>query len=150
MSSELQLYKDASAIGIEGLDKELSELVVDENEDAADSLGLLLQILGAEVMVVHDGRTALDAMKTFRPAAVLLDLGMPEMNGLEVARRIREDPEAASATLIALTGWGQREDRRRTHEAGFDYHLVKPADVDTLQSILASRGVDPAHESTRH
>jgi CheY-like chemotaxis protein len=117
-------------------------LVVDDNHDAADSLGMLLQFLGAEVMVVHDGRSALAAMKTFRPAVVLLDLGMPEMNGLEVARRMREDPEARSTTLVALTGWGQREDRRRTHEAGFDYHLVKPADVGTLQSILSLQETD--------
>ena len=118
-------------------------LVVDDNHDAADSLGMLLQFLGAEVMVVHDGRSALAAMKTFKPSVVLLDLGMPEMNGLEVARRMREDPEARSATLVAVTGWGQREDRRRTQEAGFDYHLVKPADVGTLQSILSLREADP-------
>ena len=90
-------------------------------------------------MVVHDGPSALESMKTFRPAVVLLDLGMPDMNGLEVARRMREDPEARQMTLVALTGWGQREDRRRTHEAGFDYHLVKPADVGALQSILTER-----------
>jgi PAS domain S-box-containing protein len=117
-------------------------LVVDDNHDAADSLGMLLQFLGAEAMVVHDGRSALEAMKTFKPSVVLLDLGMPEMNGLEVARRMREDPEARRTTLVALTGWGQREDRRRTHEAGFDYHLVKPADVGTLQSILSLRETD--------
>jgi len=68
---------------------------------------------------------------------VLLDLGMPGMNGLEVAKRMREDPACAGTTLVALTGWGQREDRRRTHEAGFDYHLVKPADLSALQTILA-------------
>jgi CheY-like chemotaxis protein len=124
-------------------------LVVDDNHDAADSLGMLLQFLGADVMVVHDGRSALAAMKTFKPTVVLLDLGMPEMNGLEVARRMREDPEAQRATLVALTGWGQREDRRRTHEAGFDYHLVKPADVGTLQSILSLRETD-ASRLVRH
>jgi CheY-like chemotaxis protein len=74
---------------------------------------------------------------------------MPEMNGLEVARRMREDPAARRTTLVALTGWGQREDRRRTHEAGFDYHLVKPADVGTLQSILSLRGTD-ASPLVRH
>ena len=114
-------------------------LVVDDNHDAADSLGVLLQFLGAEVAVAHDGRSALETMRTFKPAVVLLDLGMPGMNGLEVARRMREDAELRGITLVALTGWGQREDRRRTHEAGFDYHLVKPADVDTLQSILAAK-----------
>ena len=124
-------------------------LVVDDNEDAADSLGMLLEFLGAEVAVVHDGRSALEKMKTFKPAVVLLDLGMPEMSGLEVARRMREDPEMRGTTLVALTGWGQREDRRRTREAGFDYHLVKPADVGTLQSILTLReGVE--ERATRH
>jgi CheY-like chemotaxis protein len=125
-------------------------LVVDDNADAADSLGMLLQFLGAEVMVVHDGKAALEAMKTFCPAVVLLDLGMPGMNGLEVARRMREDPACRETTLVALTGWGQREDRRRTHEAGFDYHLVKPADMSTLQSILTLREDDAAHGATRH
>ena len=125
-------------------------LVVDDNHDAGDSLGMLLQFLGAEVMVVHDGPAAIEALKTFRPAVVLLDLGMPGMNGLEVARRMREDPRAKEMTLVALTGWGQREDRRRTSEAGFDYHLVKPADVGTLQSILSMREANEAGAATRH
>jgi CheY-like chemotaxis protein len=124
-------------------------LVVDDNHDAADSLGMLLQVLGAEVHVVHDGRSALEAMKSFHPAVVLLDLGMPGMNGLEVARRMREDPQCRQTTLVALTGWGQREDRRRTHEAGFDYHLVKPADMGTLQSILSMGEAEP-QSPTRH
>jgi CheY-like chemotaxis protein len=123
-------------------------LVVDDNQDAADSLGMLLRFLGAEVSVAHDGRTALAALKTFRPSVILLDLGMPGMNGLEIARRVREDPEARGVTLVAVTGWGQREDRRRTTEAGFDYHLIKPADVATLQSILSDQEAPPP--SQRH
>ena len=118
-------------------------LVVDDNHDAADSLGMLLEFLGAEVKIVHDGRSALEAMNTFNPSAVLLDLGMPGMNGLEVARRMREDPKFRNTTLVAVTGWGQREDRRRTHEAGFDHHLVKPADLGALQAILNLREADP-------
>jgi PAS domain S-box-containing protein len=125
-------------------------LVVDDNHDAADSLGMLLQFLGAEVKVVHDGPAALEAVREFKPAVVLLDLGMPGMNGLEVARRMREDPQANGTTLVALTGWGQREDRRRTREAGFDYHLVKPADVGTLQSILSMRESSEGESATRH
>jgi PAS domain S-box-containing protein len=125
-------------------------LVVDDNHDAADSLGMLLEFLGAEVKVVHDGHAALEEMKSFHPAVVLLDLGMPGMNGLEVARRMREDPQASTTTLVALTGWGQREDRRRTEEAGFDYHLVKPADIGTLQSILSMRESHEAAVATRH
>ncbi len=118
-------------------------LVVDDNHDAADSLGLLLRLLGAEAMVVHDGRAALEALKAFEPAVVLLDLGMPGMSGLEVARRMRENPAFARTTLVALTGWGQHDDRRRTREAGFDFHLVKPADVGTLRSILAHHDARP-------
>ena len=126
-------------------------LVVDDNKDAADSLGMLLEFLGAEVRVVHDGFAALEALDTFHPAVVLLDLGMPGMNGLEVAKRMRDDPRVKGATLVALTGWGQREDRRRTSEAGFDYHLVKPADLGTLQSILSMREIpDPDAAATRH
>lgn len=124
-------------------------LVVDDNHDAADSLGMLLQFLGAETMTVHDGRACLDAVQTFKPAVVLLDLGMPGMSGLEVARRLREDPGLRETTLVALTGWGQREDRRRTQEAGFDYHLVKPADLSTLQSILSLRD-DEVQRSLPH
>jgi CheY-like chemotaxis protein len=124
-------------------------LVVDDNHDAADSLGMLLEFLGAEVLVAHDGHAALAAIRSYQPAVVLLDLGMPGMNGLEVARRIREDPVSRDITLVALTGWGQREDRRRTTEAGFDYHLVKPADVGMLQSILSMRDLQ-ASDATRH
>jgi PAS domain S-box-containing protein len=125
-------------------------LVVDDNTDAADSLGMLLQFLGAEVMVVHDGKAALEAMKPFQPAVVLLDLGMPGMSGLEVARRMREDPACRETTLVALTGWGQREDRRRTDEAGFDYHLVKPADMSALQSILSLREAGESRSVVKH
>jgi CheY-like chemotaxis protein len=110
---------------------------------------MLLQFLGAEVLVAHDGHAALAAIRSYQPAVVLLDLGMPGMNGLEVARRIREDPASRGIVLVALTGWGQREDRRRTTEAGFDYHLVKPADVGMLQSILSMRDLQPS-DATRH
>jgi len=113
-------------------------LVVDDNLDAARSLGRLLRILGVEVEVSHDGASALALMQTFRPAVVLLDLGMPKMDGYEVARRIRNDPAFADVLLIAVTGWGQQQDRERTAQAGFDHHLVKPADIDTIESLLAS------------
>ncbi len=115
-------------------------LVVDDNYDAADSLGMLVECLGAEVHVVHDGPAALHALETFHPALVLLDIGMPGMDGYEVARRIRLHPEFQDLTLIALTGWGQDEDRRRSHAAGIDYHLIKPPDIDTLQALMVSVG----------
>lgn len=112
-------------------------LVVDDNHDAAETLGMLLELLGAESLVVHHGEAALSALKSFRPSAVLLDIGLPGMDGHQVARRMRAEPEGRDVTLIALTGWGQAEDRRRSKEAGMDYHLVKPVDLATLQSTLA-------------
>jgi PAS domain S-box-containing protein len=118
----------------------LRVLVVDDNCDAADSLGVLLTLLGVEVQVVHDGPAALQALTTFRPALVLLDIGMPGMDGYEVAHRIREQPAFRELMLIALTGWGQEEDRRRSHRAGFDYHLIKPTDLEALQALIASVG----------
>ena len=113
-------------------------LLVDDNRDAADSLHLLLKQMGAEVRVARDGPEALEAFELCRPRLVLLDIGMPGMDGYEVARRLRALPSGASTSLVALTGWGQDEDRRRTREAGFDHHLVKPADFGTLQSLIAS------------
>jgi CheY-like chemotaxis protein len=113
-------------------------LVVDDNVDSAATLGMLLKYLGADVHVVHDGAAALAALEKYRPDIVLLDIGMPGMDGLEVARRIRERDELSDVTLIALTGWGQEDDRRRTREAGFDHHLVKPADIAALQSLLVT------------
>jgi CheY-like chemotaxis protein len=112
-------------------------LVVDDNGDAAESLALLLHCAGAEVRSVNDGPAALEvAASGFAPQAVLLDLGMPGMDGFEVARRLREDPAQAGLEIIALTGWGQEEDRRRTREAGFDHHLTKPVDIDQLIGML--------------
>jgi PAS domain S-box-containing protein len=113
-------------------------LVVDDNVDAANSLGTLLQHLGGEVEIAHDGPAALTAIDKFRPNFVLLDIGMPEMDGFEVAKRVRECRDFDNITLIALTGWGQENDRRRTREAGFDHHLVKPADLNAIQSLLLS------------
>ena len=118
-------------------------LVVDDNQDAADSLGLVLAHAGAEVEVVHDGPAALERVERFRPAVVLLDIGMPGMDGYEVARRIRARPALRDVKLIALTGWGQAEDRRRSFDAGFDHHLIKPAGLDEIRSLL------PAAEARR-
>jgi signal transduction histidine kinase len=115
-------------------------LVVDDNRDAADSLGLLLGLQGLDVAIAYDGRSALDAMHDRRPQAVFLDIGMPDMDGLEVARAVRRDPELSGVVLIALTGWSQEEDVRRSRAAGFDHHLVKPVNVDSsaVQDLLAS------------
>ncbi len=112
-------------------------LVVDDNCDAADSLGLLLKLAGQDVRVAYDGASALALARDFRPALAFLDVGMPGMDGHELARRLRQEPALAGAVLVALTGWGQEEDRRRTREAGFDHHLVKPASPNALQRLLA-------------
>ena len=112
-------------------------LVVDDNRDAAESLGLLLKLLGTEVRVVNDGPAALATIPSYRPTVVLLDIGMPGMDGYEVARRIRQQPEGRDLMLIALTGWGQEKDRHRTSQAGFDYHLTKPAEFAEIDQILA-------------
>ncbi len=105
--------------------------------DAADSLALLLRLQGHEVRMAHDGPAALQIAAASRPDLVFLDIGMPGMDGYEVARRLRGEPGLRSVVLVALTGWGQGEDRRRSREAGFDHHLVKPVDPHALQRLLA-------------
>jgi signal transduction histidine kinase/transcriptional regulator with GAF, ATPase, and Fis domain/ActR/RegA family two-component response regulator len=113
-------------------------LVVDDNRDAADVTGLLLEAFGADVKVVHGGAAALALLEEWMPQIVLLDLGMPDMDGFEVARRVRDDPRLQTMALVALTGWGQQADIERTRAAGFDRHLVKPASADQLLSLLGS------------
>lgn len=113
-------------------------LVVDDNADAADSLALMLQASGHEVERAYDGLQAVQAAATFRPHVILLDIGLPKLNGYEAARQIRQTGWGRSVGLIALTGWGQDEDRRRTREAGFDHHIVKPIDPDVLERLLAN------------
>jgi len=98
----------------------------------------MLDILGYETRTACDGQAAVEAAEEFRPAVALLDIGMPKTNGYEVARHIRRQEWGKDVVLMAVTGWGQQEDRRRTLEAGFDHHLVKPVDPDLLASLLAS------------
>jgi signal transduction histidine kinase/CheY-like chemotaxis protein len=112
-------------------------LIVDDNQDGADSLAVMLRIMGNELQTVYDGLSAIETSATFAPDAVLLDLGMPNMNGFETCRRIRSHPWGKNMILIALTGWGQAEDRQRTQEAGFNYHLVKPVAPETLIKVVA-------------
>src|SRR5690606_17534168 len=112
-------------------------LVVDDNEDGAESLAMFLQIGGHEVKTAYDGEAAVAAAEAFRPEVVLLDIGMPKLNGYEACRRIRESDWGRDMVLIAQTGWGQEEDKRRTLEAGFDQHLVKPVDPVALMKIVA-------------
>ncbi len=113
-------------------------LIIEDNEDAAQSLRDVLELLGGhEVRVAHDGPAALQLAATSRPDLVFLDIGMPDMDGYEVARRLRKTPGLENVVLAALTGWGQQEDRRRTAEAGFDHHLVKPPEPKALESLLS-------------
>ncbi|HEX4608032.1 MAG TPA: response regulator [Urbifossiella sp.] len=111
-------------------------LVADDNVDSAESLAMLLTLMGNEVRTAADGVEAVEIAATFRPDVAVLDIGMPRMNGHEAARRIRAESWGQGIALIALTGWGQEEDRRRTAEAGFDLHLTKPMDPSTLESLL--------------
>ena len=119
-------------------------LVVDDNRDAADSLGMMLRYAGAEVRVEYDGLSALEALLDCTPDVVLLDIGMPRLNGCDLARTIRSDPVHGGVLLVALTGWGQAADRLRSHEAGIDHHLVKPVDFEILQELLLATPSPPA------
>ena len=112
-------------------------LIVDDNRDAANSLAVLIRMQGHEVRVAHDGISALDTVRAYQPSLIFLDIGMPEMDGYEVARRLRGMPGLQHTVLAALTGWGQQEDRRRSEAAGFDHHLVKPLDTHVLEDLLA-------------
>ena len=113
-------------------------LVVDDNRDAAKSMSMLLKVLGSDVRVAFSGPEALQAMAEYQPAIVLLDIGMPGMDGYEVVQRIRAQGQFDDVVLIALTGWGQEDDRRRSQSAGFDHHLTKPADISALEALLVS------------
>jgi PAS domain S-box-containing protein len=115
-------------------------LVVDDNRDAAESLAKFLALSGHDVRTAHDGKAALEAARAFRPEVVLLDIGLPGMDGYQVARRLREQEGERHAFLAALTGYGQEDDRRRSREAGFDAHLVKPTDPDDLLALVARCG----------
>jgi two-component system CheB/CheR fusion protein len=113
-------------------------LVVDDNRDNAETLAMVLKVMGNEVSTAYDGQQALEVARAWRPHVVLLDIGMPKMNGYEACRRMRSEPWGEGMCLVALTGWGQEEDRRRTEEAGFDHHLVKPVDPAALLKLLAA------------
>jgi CheY-like chemotaxis protein/two-component sensor histidine kinase len=113
-------------------------LVVDDNRDSADSLAMLLRLVGHDARTVHDGRQALVVAATYRPDLVLLDIGLPGMDGFSVARHMRSQPELAGVVLVALTGYGSEEDRRQAQAAGFNYHMVKPIHFGALQELLTT------------
>ena len=115
-------------------------LVVDDNVDSAESMAMMLELSGHDVAMAHDGAEAIELAKEFQPDVAFLDLGMPKLNGYEAARSIREQPWGRQILLVALTGWGQEDDKRRTREAGFDAHIVKPIDFADLEKLLATDG----------
>ena len=116
----------------------LRVLVVDDNVDAAESLGLLLEDAGHDVRSAYDGPNALEVAFEFRPNVVLLDIGLPKIDGYEVAKRLRQHPDLSGVVLVAMTGYGKETDKLRSHDAGFDHHLVKPADFGKVKEILAT------------
>ena len=111
-------------------------LIADDNRDAADTMGMLLELGGHEVIIAHSGKQALELGRQHRPDVVILDIGMPDINGYDVARTARNEDWGISAYMIALTGWGQAEDKERARMAGFDRHLTKPVDPDLVEEIL--------------
>jgi CheY-like chemotaxis protein len=112
-------------------------LIVDDNRDGADSLAMLLQLMGNDIRTAYDGLEGVAVAGEFRPDVALLDIGLPKLSGYEACRRIREQPWGKGILLIAVTGWGKEEDRRRSQEAGFDHHMVKPVDPQALMKLLA-------------
>ncbi len=120
-------------------------LIVDDSHDSADLFAMFMRLMGHEVYTAYDGIDGVAAAEQFRPDAVLLDIGMPRLNGADACRQIRATPWGRNIMLIALTGWDQEEDRRRIIEAGFDAHLVKPVDPDAVIDLLSSRVPQPGH-----
>ena len=122
----------------------LKVLVADDNEDSAMTLSMILKILGSDVRTANDGMEAVEVATAFRPDVILLDIGMPRLNGYDTARRIREQPWGKNTVLVALTGWGQEEDRQKSHDAGFDTHMVKPVELAALEELLANLKAETA------
>jgi CheY-like chemotaxis protein len=113
-------------------------LVVDDNVDSVDSLAMLLRMMGHEVETEGDGASGLERANAFQPHVAILDIGLPKVNGYELAKQIRQQPWSKNLVLVALTGWGQEQHRRRSEESGFNHHLTKPVEFDVLQDILAT------------
>lgn len=124
-------------------------LIVDDNRDSADSLAMLLKMMGNETCAAYDGEEAVTGAHRFRPDVILLDIGLPKLNGYEACRRIRRLEPGNEMVIIAQTGWGQEEDRQRTHDAGFDHHLVKPVDPQALMKLLRSLSKHEDHQLTK-
>jgi CheY-like chemotaxis protein len=117
-------------------------LIADDNYDAAVSLAMLLTVSGSDVRLAHDGHDALSVARIFRPHVAILDIGMPKLNGYEVAKGIRAEPWATRVLLLAVTGWGQPADQQRAYQAGFDYHLTKPAEPAEIERLISLASCD--------
>jgi CheY-like chemotaxis protein len=133
-SAELPAQGSVAPVGTSSL----RILIADDNRDAAESLAALLRMVGHDVRIAYDGVEALGLASEYRPDAIVLDIGMPKMNGYDVAKKLRAEPTGQQMTIIALSGWGQEEDKRRSREAGIDHHLVKPLEPTSLLQVLAS------------
>jgi CheY-like chemotaxis protein len=127
---------------IDGTPQRFKILVVDDNHDSALSLAMMLSIMGHETRTAHDGESAVSSAEAFLPDVVLLDIGLPKLNGYEVAQRIRGNAWGKSMFLIAVTGWGQDEDRQRSSEVGLNLHMVKPVEPSVLEKLLSELRVD--------
>jgi CheY-like chemotaxis protein len=122
-------------------------LVADDNRDAAMSLGALLELSNHEVLIAHDGEQALTMARDAMPEAMILDIGMPRITGDQVARAVRHEPWGAHVLMVAVTGWGQPEDKERASAAGFDHHLTKPVDVEQMEKLLGDFASGARRES---
>jgi PAS domain S-box-containing protein len=130
----------AEAAPIDAVPRPVRVMVVDDNQDAAETLAMALELFACEVVVAHSGAQALELVGVADPALALLDIGLPDMNGYELARRLRQLPGGGARTLIATTGWGQQKDRERAFDAGFDHHLTKPIDFELIKPLLRKAG----------
>jgi len=113
-------------------------LIVDDSEASAQTLGWMVEIFGYDIKLAHNGQDALALAKSFKPHVVLLDIGLPGMNGYEVCQRLRNDPEIKNLVIIAQTGWGEDQHKTMSQEAGFDYYMVKPIEMEKLRQLLLS------------
>ena len=138
-SGRPQPFLPAPGAGAEAMCRRV--LIVDDHEDSAEMLSMLITAWGHDTRTAHDGRSAFDLANAFRPEIMLLDLTLPDIDGLELGRRLRECPWAASSVLVAVTGWGRPSDRENSRDAGFDAHLVKPVPLDVLQTLIADADV---------
>ena len=138
MAQSPEVFKNGSSERVEHLQDGLRMLVVDDNMDAANSVAMLLRAAGHDARVAHDGSSALQAALEFLPRVVLLDIGMPGLDGFDVAKWMRQEPALKNIVLVALTGYGQDSDRQRSRDAGFDHHLTKPANFAKIQQVLAT------------